>query len=55
MKKPYYIIEDYNNLSKEEKETFKMLFERTLLLEEKDLETKKQKTEEILKLMRLIK
>jgi hypothetical protein len=55
MKREYYLIEDYNNLSKEEKETFKMLFERTLLLEENDLKNKKQKTEEILKLIRLLK
>ncbi len=42
MKPAYILIEEYNNLSEEEKKEFKMVFNRVLDLEERDAKLKKQ-------------
>jgi hypothetical protein len=43
MKPPYILIEEYNNLSEEEKEEFKLVFNRVLDLEERDAKLKTEK------------
>lgn len=42
MKPAYILIEEYNNLSEEEKKEFKMVFNRVLDLEERDAKLKRK-------------
>jgi hypothetical protein len=41
MKPAYILIEEYNNLSEEDKKEFKMVFNRVLDLEERDAKAKR--------------
>lgn len=40
MRPPYILIEEYNNLSEEDKKEFKIVFSRLMVLEERDAKRK---------------